>query len=128
MGKNNEFEFMVVNSSNCTCEGYNQVYECIVTGSGAIVWRGTAFDCSTSSNEMVLLQSSSGTEVCNDGAISGCIIGADNNTYLSQLTVSVSAEMIGMNISCFHDSGATPKLIGSAILTLTTGIYNAMSY
>ena len=109
----------------CTCEGHNQIYECRVTGSGAIVWRGTAFDCSSSSNEIVLFQSSSGTQVCNNGAISGRIFRAENNTYISQLTVSVSAEMIGMNISCFHDSGATPNLIGCSLLALTRGTYLA---
>ena len=121
VGNNNEFEFMVVNGSNCTCEGHNQVYECRVSGSGVIVWKGTAFDCSSSSSELVLSQSRSDTQVCNNGAIVGCIIRAENNTYISQLTVSVSAEMVGTMISCFHDSGATQNLIGSSLLTLTTG-------
>ena len=113
----------LVAMKNCICEGYTQVYECRVSGSGAIVWRGIAFDCSSSSNEMVLFQSSSDTEVCNDGAISGRIIRAENNTYISQLTVSVSAEMVGTTISCFHDSRGTQNLIGSSLLTLTRGTY-----
>ena len=107
--------------NNCTCEGYSQVYECSITGGGAIVWRGTAFECSSSSNEIVLLQSSPDAQVCNDGAITGHIIRAENSTYVSQLTVSLSAGMIGTNISCYHDSGATQNLIGSSILALTRG-------
>ena len=117
-------DFTVINNSNCTCEGYNQIYECRITGSGAIVWRGTAFDCPESSNEIVLLQGSFGTQaVCNNGAISGRIIRVENNTYISQLSVSVSAEMIGSNISCYHDSRGSQNvnLIGSSSLTLTTG-------
>ena len=102
---------------------------CSVTGGGAIVWRGTSFECSSSSDEIVLLQSSTDAQVCNDGAITGSIIRAENSTYVSQLTVSVSAEMIGTNISCYHDSGATQNLIGSSLLTLTTGrIYEIMLY
>ena len=50
----------------------------------------------------------------------GCIIRPENNTYVSQLTVSVTTEMTGTNISCYHDSGATQNLIGSSLLTLTT--------
>ena len=48
------------------------------------------------------------------------LIRAEDNTYVSQLTVSVSAQMVGTNISCSHDSKGT-HLIGSLLLTLTTG-------
>ena len=101
------------------------MYECRVTGRGATVWRGSAFNCPSTNNEILFLHSSSGIEkVCNDGVIVGRAIRAENDTYISQLTVSVSAEMIGMNISCFHDSGAA-ELIGSSVLTLSRGIIHA---
>ena len=63
--------------------------------------------------------------VCNNGAISGRIIRVENNTYVSQLSVSVSAEMIGSNISCYHDSGGSENVnpIGSSLLAITRGIY-----
>ena len=51
----------------------------------------------------------------------GRIIRTEDNLYVSQLTVSVSDEMIGLNISCFHDIRGTQNLIGSSLLTLTTG-------
>jgi hypothetical protein len=116
-------ENVLVAINNCTCEGYqyDQVYECRVTGSGATVWEGSAFNCPATGNEISFFHSSSGIEAtCNGGAIVGRTIRAENNTSISQLTVSVSADIIGMNISCFHDIGATPELIGSSILTLTT--------
>jgi hypothetical protein len=114
---------VTVTVSNCTCEGYDQVYECRVTGSGATVWRGSAFNCPSKSNEISFLRLSPGIDFqeCNDGAIIGRTIKDENNTYISQLTVSVSAELIGRNISCLRDSGATQELIGSSILTLTIG-------
>lgn len=113
--------------SNSTCEGFDQVrlYECRVTGRGIIVWSGSAFNCRSTNNELHLLLSSSDIEEtsCNSGAIVGQIIRAENNTYISWLTISVSAEMIGTNVSCLHDSGVThgQKLVGSSILTITTG-------
>ena len=111
--------------NKCTCEGYDQVYECRVTGRGATVWRGSAFNCPATNNEIIFFHSRFDIETtltCNSGAILGRAIRAENDTYIiSQLTVSVSAEMIGMDISCFHDSGAT-ELIGSSILTLSRGI------
>ena len=51
-------EFIVLNNS-CTCEGYNQVYECRVTGGGTTLWIGAVFDCSSSSNELTLFHTSS---------------------------------------------------------------------
>ena len=116
-------DFIAINNSNCVCEGYNLVYECSITGHGTIIWRGIAFECPHSSDEIVLFQNSRGIHVCNDGAITGRIIGADNNTYMSQLTVLVSDETIGMNVSCFHDSKGTENLIGSSLLTLTGNVY-----
>ena len=114
----------LVTVNSCTCEGYGQVYECRVTGRGATVWRGSAFNCPSTNNEILFLHGSSGFETtCNDGAIIGRVISAENNIYISQLTVSVNAEMIGMNISCFHDiPGAAENLVGSSRLTLPRGI------
>ena len=114
-------ESALVAINNCTCEGYDQVYECRITGSGATVWTGTVFDCS--SNEIIILHTSSnvGVEIaCNDGVIVGELIRTENNTYTSQLTVSVSSQTVGTNISCSHDSRGT-HLIGSSVLILSTG-------
>ena len=121
-----ENEFILVN--NCTCEGHDQIYECRITGSGATVWKGIAFDCSN--NEIVLLHTSSTlTELgsCNNKGIVGRLMKTahENNTYVSQLTIkySVIVEMVGMSISCFHDPASqnTSNLIGSSLLTITTG-------
>ena len=108
--------------NDCTCEGYDQVYECRITGGGAIVWRGSIFDCPASGNEIVLFnRSSSVQKSCNNGAIVGQITRTESNTYVSQLTVSISAEMIGKNISCFHDNNGGTNLIGSSLLSLRRG-------
>ena len=91
------------------------------------MWTGTAFDCSN--NAIIILHSSTSTGVeitCNDGAIVGRLIRAKNNTYVSQLTVSVSAQTVGTRISCSHDSRGT-HLIGSSVLTLSTGIGYSVS-
>ena len=119
--------FIAINSSSCVCEGYNLVYECRVTGgNNIIVWRGTAFECHSTGDEIVLLQSQPGPHLCNNGAIRGRIIRADeNDPYVSRLTIVVGTEMVGKNISCLHDIGDTEKLVGSSVLTLTTG--NTMS-
>ena len=80
-------------------------------------------------NEIVLLHahsSSSSPLQCNDGAIQGRItdINTANNTYTSQLSVTVNSDLEGRSISCIHDSGSDGSInvIGSTPLTITTGI------
>ncbi len=93
---------------------------------GATVWQGTAFDCL--SNEITLLHSrftynGDGTfGVCNDGAIVGKSIGAENGCFTSQLTIKLSANMIGENIVCINDDTSNSESeVGSARIITTTG-------
>jgi hypothetical protein len=117
--------------SDCACPGHSQMFECRVVGEGATIWKGTAFECASTDNEIVLLHarsSSSSPLQCNDGAIQGRItdISTVNNTYTSQLSVSVSNELEGRSISCMHDSSSDGSInvIGSTLLMITTGIDN----
>jgi hypothetical protein len=114
--------------SDCACPGHSQLFECRVVGEGATIWKGTAFECANTDNEIVLLHahsSSSSPLQCNDGAIEGRItdIGTFNNTYTSQLSVAVSSELEGMSISCIHDSSSDGSInvIGSTLLMITMG-------
>ena len=73
--------------SDCTRPGHDQIFECTVVGEGATIWKGTAFDCVGTDNEIVLLHASSSSSPlqCNDGAIQGRIVRAINNTYTHNL-------------------------------------------
>ena len=98
--KNSNAQLMAVN--DCTCQGYNLVYECSVTGGQATVWTGTIFDCSSSNNEVVIFHSINSTlegpQVCNNRDITGRVIRDANGIYTFQLTVRVSAEINGSTI------------------------------
>ena len=118
MGYTTVSEFAEI--SSCTCEGYKKIYECRIPRSGSIIWKGSVFYCPKSSNEIVLPHGNSNKQVCNDGTVVG-IIGVVNNTYISQLTTEVNAETIGTNFSCTYEQLGVTKLIGSSVLTLTTG-------
>ena len=110
---------------DCTCPGYNSLYECTVTGGIATVWKGTAVNCQSADNEIILLHNTNFTslraETCNSGAITGQAIRVENGTYTSQLTVTVSAEMNGSTIVCAHDTGVDTPEIGSTLLIITKG-------
>ena len=54
--------------------------------------------------------------------ITGRLTRAENNTYISQLTVLVNAQLVGIRISCFHDSEGTLISVGSSLLNVTQGM------
>ena len=121
-------EFVVL--SDCACPGHNQRFKCRVFGEGATIWKGTAFECAGTDNEIVLLHAQSSSQMsplqCNSGAIQGHIIRAVNNTYTSELSVAVSNELEGRSISCIHDSisgDGSINVIGSTLLSITMGCY-----
>ena len=120
---NSNNQFM---TNDCVCQGHNVTYECTVFGGGATVWKGTAFDCSLSSDEFVFFHGVNYTLqnplICNNGAIIGRSIRAENNSYTSQITVQISDELNGTSVVCAYDNGTVTE-IGSAILNIPTGIY-----
>ena len=90
---------------------------------GTTVWRGTAFDCSSAGNEIVLLHDrfTSGEATCNHGQIVGRGITVVNSScYTSQLYVMISSSLIGKTVECVHDNFGTETTIGS--LTINTRI------
>ena len=111
----------LITRSHCICPGYPLLAECTVIGRsiGNTVWRGTAFDCSSSSNEIVLLHDrfTSGEAVCNHGQIVGRGIAIVNSScYTSQLYAMISSNLIGKTIECVHDNFGTESTIGSLII------------
>ena len=86
-------------ADDCVCQGHNVTYQCTVSGSGATVWKGTAFDCSLSSNEFVIFHdinyTSQKPQTCNNRAIIGRVVRTENDSYTSQITVQVSDELNG---------------------------------
>lgn len=102
-------------------------YKCTVFGSGATVWKGTAFDCSLTNNEFVIFHSinqmSQSVHTCNNGAITGRVVRAENDSYTSQLNVYINDTENNVTVVCAHDTGAKSREIGSAILNITTGSY-----
>ena len=115
---------MAVN--DCTCQGHNVTYGCTVFGNGSTIWEGTAFDCSSTNNEFIIFHSTNYTsqkpQTCNNGAIIGYAIRAENGFYTSQITIRVSDEFNGTTVVCAHDNGSDTMEIGSAMLNITTGI------
>ena len=97
-------------------------YECTVLGEGAFIWSGSALDCPSSSNEIILLQIDFGLYItCNNGDIVARILPVEGNNYTSQLSVTITPGTAGKTIECGYENGThftiqystvTPTIIG----------------
>lgn len=112
--------------SGCTCVGYPLLFECTAVGPGATIWKGGAFNCPQSSNEIRLLHSQFliGTvKNCNNGQIVGFASGVPEALhFLSHLTVEVSSEINGTTVECEYDDGNTIHHLLNMEIFTTSGI------
>ena len=100
-------------------------YTCTINGGGNTIWSGSAFNCETKMNEIILRHSqfnvSGSSGNCNDGAIMAQSLRDINNTcFSSQLNVTVGLEMNNKTIQCTH-SFETITTIGVATISVATG-------
>ena len=119
----------LISPSGCSCPEDQLTLDCSVQGGVATVWQGSAFDCA--SNQIILLhnkfsdwQSPAGGE-CNGGKIVAHSIGEFNNTYVSQLNVTVTEDMNNRTIECAaeHTNG-TLLNSGASTVTVATGTHS----
>lgn len=107
----------------CLCPGHVVMYECTVNVTAnlaSITWKGSALSCSSTDNEIHFLlhrNLSQDIRSCSDGSITGKIIRADDNeTYTSQLNVTLTNEIAGKSIKCVLDNGQSELIAGSLII------------
>ena len=108
--------------STCTCLNTNITYTCAINGFGFTIWRGSAFDCPTQLNRILLRHTSfeNGTMgFCNGGDIYGRSLGVNGSIYTSQIVVYVTSNLIGRIIECAYSlTGATVTDINSTTIAI----------
>ena len=123
-------EFSALNSGNCPCIGDILIFSCTAVGGGGTRWGGTAFNCPSLLNEIILrhslYDSPSGTSGhCNGGAITARSIdvseSADVSCYTSQLSVTIQNISSTVTIQCTHNSLSGPIPIGESAVTAVSG-------
>ena len=107
-------------ADGCVCPNDILTYNCTVNGTAtaSTVWTGTAFDC-PSSNQTVLLHSrfaDGTTKECNNGGIIARSIGVEISEYTSELTVIVTAELLGKTIMCIYDLPSASEIYFSTTI------------
>lgn len=132
IGKGSENKLMLRTVHQCSCPGDILSFECMVIGNnfGTTVWRGSAFDCTSSEisllhslyvNSMHMPASTHAYGDCNNGSIVAESLRRENTCYISQLNVTVSADMIGKSIECIHDDASTSSEKSVGIMNIITG-------
>ena len=99
-----------------SCPGDVLTTECAIMGGGLTVWQGTAFQCVSTSNKIILRHSGFGVShnpagSCNDGTIVAWALGVVNDSYTSQLNVTVSLELNNTTVECWHYYNLTLTVI-----------------
>ena len=104
------------------CPGEVVNYTCTIVdsaGIGSTFWRGTAFNCPTSSNIISLthsLFSTSGVSgTCTNGAITAESIGVVDNCYTSGLMVTAS---VGLNETTVECTFSGVRVVGSRTILI----------
>ena len=113
-------------SYDCACPHSVLTYTCTTVGQGVTLWEGTAFNCPSTANQIILRNSqfaSGGTGTfgaCNDGNIvaEGVRADSEDNRHTSQLNVTVSARLDGLSIKCVYNSDEGVNTVGEATLTV----------
>ena len=117
--------------SDCVCPGHELRLECTVVGAGFTIWRGSAFDCPASANEILLFHSEFESQRlfgCNNGRIIGHSINttsdSDGIKYISQLIIQldVNGTLEGRTVECVHDNLTHEIVIGIRTIDYTRGI------
>ena len=108
-------------SNTCNCVGDTLTYECTVMSGLGTIWRGSAFNCTSSGNEINFLESSitgDHDRMCNNGLISGRVIKIEGNNYTSQLNIILRSDLIGHIIECASYNGSYTTIISNTILDI----------
>ena len=110
----------------CLCPDDVLTFICSVSDGAATIWRGSFFsDCPDTSGSEIILRhykfegGVSGT--CSNGAVVAYSTEVTNNSYTSQLNVTVSPAMHNGSIECIED-GFNATSVGTCTLILATGM------
>ena len=86
------------------------------------VWKGDFFDCSTGKREIELVHREDlSPHICNEGTVTvvAKIVRVENNSFTSQLNVTLTHAIAGKSIECISDNGTNTERVG--LLNLTSG-------
>ena len=114
------------------CHGDTLIFNCSVHGGTSTVWKGSAFSCSSTNNEIILLHSRSNRTsrvngTCDEGDMTAYAelenFNSTRDQYFSWLNMTVTAITVStFTVSCFHDSGVSETLVSNWTVSVSAGV------
>ena len=99
---------------------------------GATVWTGTAFNCPDAGDEMIFLHSMSRfintSRGCNGGAITGRGIRIEEDTYTSQVNITIDSYMDGKSVACVYERESSRTVVNNSSIAITSGTTTSPYY
>ena len=94
-----------------------------MTGPGATVWKGSAFDCPFGRIILRHTQFASGGAIglCNNGDVVGRGVLQQNNCFTSQLNITLRSNLNGRSIECVYENVENVTLVGRRVINVTSG-------
>ena len=108
----------------CACVSDVLTFTCSIVGGGNTIWRGSAFNCPSTNNEIILRHSQFSTQSgtsgsCNSGTIVGQSVGVEGTCFTSRLNVPISEGLNDRTVQCdYNNLNAGTTNIGSATLNV----------
>ena len=111
-------------NATCACPNQMLTYFCTVMGGIRTIWSGTAFQCPSTQNEIILRHNNfmdGAVGDCNGGAITARSVGVDGERFTSQLTVNVSSRLNNSTFRCILGSDMGMMTIGEDTISIISG-------
>ena len=111
------------------CPGEVLIVECSITGGGATVWQGNAIECDSNSRDLTLrhsqfgeLQKPTHTISCGGETVIAKAIGVVNNSYVSELNITVNRETNNTSVECVHSYNLTETVVKAINISIISDI------
>jgi hypothetical protein len=106
------------------CPGDIVTYECTVFGGteATTIWKGDFFSCLSGKRALEFVHSRTdnfSSQSCNDGNVVGRFVRIENDSFTSQLNITLKRDIAGKSIECISDNGTDVKRVG--LMNLTSG-------
>ena len=124
-------QFSDSSTCSCTCpdDNVSLTYKCTDIGGFATIWTGSVISklCEDSGHEILLLHCHFELDIylnksitCGNGTIVGQSVRVENS-FTSQLTVTVSSDILGDTVSCAHSYNGTAYVSTTCTIKSQTG-------
>jgi hypothetical protein len=121
--------------NKAACRGDTLTFDCTVNGGHGVatVWKGSAFNCTHSNNDITLLHSRSNSSVNENGMCDGGelkayaeleVLNSNRDKFLSQINITTTYSFTRSNftVACFYDDGMDETVVSNWTVSISNGV------